>query len=116
MMNTSSDSAPPDPVSSLLYSYRRGKRPDVTATTEKIIPLFALSDNHIDRDASEIIEIPSSHETTLSDHSIHMLEPISATTKGVNVVTAQPKVVTPLSRLRYIVCARASDTVAAICT
>ena len=115
-MNTSRDSAPPDPVSSLLYSYRRGKRPDVTATTEKIIPLFALSDNHIDSDASAIIEIPSSHETTLSDHPIQILEPISATTKGVNVVTAHPKVVTPLSRLRYIVCASASDTVAAICT
>ena len=99
-MNTSSEIAPPLPISSLLYSYSRGSNPDVTATTEKIIPLLALRDNHIDRDAKAIIEIPNSQETMLLDHSIQMLEPIRATTSGVNVVTDQPNVVTPFRRIR----------------
>ena len=72
----------------------------MTATTENMIPLFALNDNHIDRVASAIIEIPNSHETIFSDHSIQMLEPISATIKGVKVVTDHPNVVIPLSLIR----------------
>ena len=100
-MNTSNDNAPPEPTSSLLYSYSKGNNPEVTATTEKIIPLFARNANHIERDANAIIEIPSSQETILLDHSIQILEPIRATTNGVNVVTDHPKVVTPFSLIKY---------------
>ena len=99
-MKTSREIAPPFPTSSLLYSYRRGSNPDVTATTEKIIPLFARKDSHIDRDAKAIIEIPNSQDTLLFDHSIQMLEPINATTSGVNVVTDHPNVVTPFRRIK----------------
>ena len=101
-MNTRSEIAPPEPPS-LLYSYNSGNNPEVTATTEKMIPLFARSANHIERDANAIIVIPNSQDTMFSDHSIQMLEPISATTSGVNVATDHPKVVTPFSRIKYIV-------------
>ena len=72
----------------------------MTATTEKMIPLFARKESHIEKEASEIIAIPSSQDTILFDQSIHMLEPINATTNGVNVVTDQPKVVTPFNRIK----------------
>ena len=62
-----------------------------------MIPLLALSDSHIERDARAIIDIPNSQDTILSDHSIQILEPIKATTRGVNVVTDHPNVVTPFN-------------------
>ena len=67
------------------------------ATTEKMIPLFALKESHIESEASAIIDIPSSHETMFADQSIQILDPISAITSGVNVVTDQPNVVTPFN-------------------
>ena len=97
MMKTISESAPPEPTSSLLYSYNNGKMPEVIATTENIIPLFALNESHIDSEASDIMDIPSSQETIFPDQSIQILDPINAITNGVNVVTDQPNVVTPFN-------------------
>ena len=103
-MKVMRESAPPSPPATSgewANSYKIGTSPLNTATIEKIIPLFVRSANHIDSAESDIIDIPSSYETTWFDHSSHGPNPIMSTANGVKVFTAKPKVISPFSFLMY---------------
>ena len=101
-----SERAPPSTcplaaTGSCANSYNIGTRPLNTATIEKIIPLLVRSANHIESADNEIIDIPSSYDTTWFDQSSHGPKPIITTASGVRVFTAKPKVISPFSFLRY---------------